>query len=263
MTRVRGSFRPPEAIGLDLDNTLVQGTDYRYHAPRWRYAVEKAIGLADPEFRGLSAEQWAALKEQCFGRPQVESVQTLLKLLNTAFGVTSSAESLTASAMEALQGMEPACGELTQGVVTFLLDMRRAGVRLGVATSSDGAFARWILERAGITSFIDAIVPADHPNLRGRYKPGPGPWQELWRELQVTNSGRVVVVEDNQDALLGAMASHRRVAGVIIAPQGRTEPLNRQAPGAPGGAGRILYRRDFSGLADEVLRKERRTIHED
>jgi beta-phosphoglucomutase-like phosphatase (HAD superfamily) len=165
---------------------------------------------------------------------------------------------LTASALEALQGLEPTRSELTGGVETFLHDVRGAGIRIGVATSSDGSFARWILERLAISSFIDAIVPADHPNLRGRYKPGPGPWQELWRELHVTNANRVVVVEDRQDALLGAMASHGSVSGVIIVPQGRTELGNGQLTGVSRGSGRILYRKDFFGLAHDVLAGGRR-----
>jgi beta-phosphoglucomutase-like phosphatase (HAD superfamily) len=258
MNREISAFCLPRAIGLDLDNTLVQGTDKRYHAPRWRQAIERAIRLTKPGFCALTNEQWKMIEAHSFGQPQVEAVQAIASPLGAEFGVAIKPEVLTAFAAEALQSMKPTGSELTKGFASFLFKVKAAGVRLGVATSSDSAFANWMLRRVGIASFIGSVVGADHPNIEGRYKPGPGPWEELGGALEVGDTDTVLVIEDSSAALLGAMASHSNVFGVLIAAKAETKVAIRQVFAASESNQRILCRPDFHGLAERLVTKAQR-----
>ncbi|HLU68527.1 MAG TPA: trehalose-phosphatase [Kofleriaceae bacterium] len=95
--------------------------------------------------------------------------------------------------------------EVDHGAVRFARDLRAAGVRVGLASSSRNAGL--LLRRAGLASLfearVDGVVSAD---LRLRGKPAPDIFAECARRLGVTDLARALVIEDASSGVAAARA---------------------------------------------------------
>lgn len=89
---------------------------------------------------------------------------------------------------------------LLPGVMTYLDDAARLGVRVGVASSSSRAWVVGHLERLGVADRFDVIMTADEVE---RVKPAPDLYQAAVAALGV-RPVRAVALEDAPNGLLAA-----------------------------------------------------------
>ncbi len=90
---------------------------------------------------------------------------------------------------------------LNEGVLNFLTQIKRSGIKLAVATSSSPAMAKTLLERCGIISFFDAVVTTSEA---GKSKPGPEVYLLAARKI-VVNPFNCLVFEDSPNGLSAAI----------------------------------------------------------
>ena len=90
---------------------------------------------------------------------------------------------------------------LNEGVLNFLTQIKRSGIKLAVATSSSPAMAKTLLERCGIISFFDAVVTTSEA---GKSKPGPEVYLLAARKIDV-NPFNCLVFEDSPNGLSAAI----------------------------------------------------------
>jgi phosphoglycolate phosphatase len=83
------------------------------------------------------------------------------------------------------------------GVLEGLGSMRRASLRLACVTNKSSRFTLPLLEKRGLTPFLDAIVTADQV---GKRKPDPEPFLEACRLLGVAPREAVVIGDSENDA---------------------------------------------------------------
>ena len=89
---------------------------------------------------------------------------------------------------------------LNEGVLNLLGELKTAGIKLAVATSSSPSIARVVLNRCGIESVFDAIVTTQEA---GKSKPAPDVYLEAARRIGVVPSN-CLVFEDSPNGMKAA-----------------------------------------------------------
>ena len=92
---------------------------------------------------------------------------------------------------------------LNEGVLNLLGELKSAGLKLAVATSSSPAIARVVLDRCGITSVFDAVVTTQEA---GKSKPAPDVYLTASRLIGVVPSN-CLVFEDSPNGMNAAKNS--------------------------------------------------------
>jgi len=96
------------------------------------------------------------------------------------------------------------------GVIEFILDLRRNGVRLGIATSSWPTKVSNILRTFGISDAFAALVTRDDVAAG---KPHPATYTTMSRILKV-KAGSMLVFEDSPSGVASAVAAGATCIGV-------------------------------------------------
>ena len=125
------------------------------------------------------------------------------------------------------RALSAGCMDAYPGSVAWVRDLRDAGIRTAVVSSSTNATA--VLRAAGIHAHFDAIVDGrDVERLGLSGKPSPDGFLEAARRLAVAPS-RAVVVED---ALAGVAAGRAGGFGLVIGVARSAAPAELRCAGA-------------------------------
>ncbi|MFB0629850.1 HAD family hydrolase [Streptomyces sp. AB3(2024)] len=212
---------PHDAVIFDLDGTLVDSVRPDF----------LACGALFAEYgQRLHREFWA--REVC-GRP--EGYPALFALLRGLCGAAAPDDAALRQRLGQLWEvhMTPDLVRLLPGVPEALERARAAGLRLAVASSSDGDWVRRWLRHYGLGRHFDAVVTGDDVTRR---KPDPEAYLTAAAALGA-DPGRCLAVEDS---LTGVAAARAAGMTVVAVPTALTRGLDH------GAADRILP--DLSAL---------------
>lgn len=198
------------AVIFDLDGVLTDTAELHYRS--WQ-AIADALGLpfdraANEHLRGLSRE---------------ESLARVLGPRASGFADSRKAD-LTRKKNEIylslVARMTPA--DLFDGAADLLRDLRSAGARLAIASSSRNA--QIVVQRLGIAACFDVIVDGNDAPLS---KPDPQVFL-LAAERLSARPEDCVVIEDAASGIAAAQAANMRVIG--IGPAERVGAADRVVP---------------------------------
>ena len=92
---------------------------------------------------------------------------------------------------------------LNEGLISLLGEIKSAGLKLAVATSSSPKIANILLNKCGIASFFDAIVTTSEA---GKSKPSPDVYLLAAQKIGVSPEN-CIVFEDSPNGLLAAKSA--------------------------------------------------------
>ncbi len=191
------STRPSlEACIFDLDGVLVDTA--KYHFLAWRHLANEL---------GFDFDEEANEKLKGVGR--MESLEIILSwggIDLTEEQKQSWAERKNGWYLELVEGMDPS--EILEGVMDFLEDLKKNGIRIGIASSSKNAAT--ILEKIGLSGHFETLVDG---NGLARTKPDPLIFLTCAQALGV-DPGHAVVFEDAQSGIDAALAGGFWAVGV-------------------------------------------------
>lgn len=193
-----------QACIFDLDGVLVDTA--RYHFLAWRRLANE-----------LGFDFTEADNERLKGVSRMKSLDIILEL----GGVAMSEQEKAAGAARKNDWYLSYVGEMTPaeilpGVLAFLEDLQRQGIRIALGSASKNA--RTILERVGLTAFFDAIVDGTMVHLA---KPDPEVFLKGAGLLGLAPGGCIVF----EDAQAGVEAARR--AGMYVIGIGEPDILNQ------------------------------------
>ncbi|MGK5642054.1 HAD family hydrolase [Streptomyces sp. URMC 126] len=199
-----------DAVIFDLDGTLVDSVRPDFLACEALFAE---YGVPLP--RAL----WA--REVC-GRP--EGYPRLFARLRDRYGGGAPDDALLRRRLAAHWDvfMTPDHVRLLPGLPHVLEQARAAGLRLGVASSSDGPWVRRWLRHYGLDRYVDAVVTGDDVPRR---KPAPDAYLAAAAALGAAPA-RCVAVEDS---LTGVTAARAAGMTVVAVPTALTRDLDHTA----------------------------------
>lgn len=191
------STRPSfEACIFDLDGVLVDTA--RYHFLAWRRLANEL---------GFDFDEEANEKLKGVGR--MESLEIILSW----GGISLTEEEKQSWAgrkngwyLELVEGMDPT--EILEGVMDFLDDLKRNGIRVGIASSSKNAAT--ILKKIGLSGHFETLVDG---NGLARTKPDPLIFLTCAQALGVAPR-HSIVFEDAQSGIDAALAGGFWAVGV-------------------------------------------------
>jgi beta-phosphoglucomutase len=188
--------QPPRAVIFDLDGVLTDTADLHYRS--WVTLAGELGILFDrcdyDALRGLSRER----SLEIFLGPTAERYSPSQK--------AELAERKNRYYLALVDGLSPR--DAFVGVPELLRELRQAGLRLAVASSSRNAGV--VLERLGLVDAFDAIVDG---NAAPRSKPDPQVFLVAAERLDVAPE-YCVAVEDAESGVAAAIAAGMIVIGV-------------------------------------------------
>jgi len=181
-------MRKPEAVIFDMDGVLIDSEPIHYEIEN-RLFDQLGIAVSDDVHRnylGTSAEfMYADLKSR-FGLSA--SISELME-----FG-----ESFTCDYFRQLQVLN-----VNEGVLSLLKELKLAGMKLAVATSSSTEVAKILLDRCEITAYFDAIVTTSEA---GKSKPAPDVYLLAAQKIGIAPFN-CIVFEDSPNGLSAAKSA--------------------------------------------------------
>ena len=198
--------RPLEAVLFDLDGTL----------------LDTAADIAAALNRAIGEQGWAPVGEDQVRRMIGRGAPTLVTRAAAAQGRSLSAE-VHAAVVErffhhygALQDDQSFTARPFEGADRTLRRLHEAGLRLAVVTNKQQRFATGLLQRLGLSGWVDLVVGGDSCERR---KPDPQPLLYACETLHV-GPDRALMVGDSVNDVLAA-----RAAGipVVCVPHGYNE----------------------------------------
>ncbi len=203
-----------QAVLFDLDGTLLDTAG----------AISAALNqaLAEQRLGALAAEQVRAM----IGRGGPILIARALERLGVAMDEAGRAALLQRYFLhyERIESGAEDSARVYPGVAECLAALRRLGLRLAVVTNKQRQFAIGLLQRLGLSEWIQVLIGGDSCERR---KPDPQPLQYACESLQV-ESARALMVGDSINDVLAA-----RAAGlpVVCVPYGYNEGADpRQLP---------------------------------
>ncbi len=200
-----------KACIFDLDGVIVDTAKYHYLA--WN-RLAKDLGF----------EFLPEHNERLKGVSRVRSLEILLEVGGLTFSDAEKEQMATLKNewyLEFIHKMTP--DEILPGVLTFLSELRNAGIKIALGSASKNA--PLILQQVKITQFFDAVIDG---NKVSKAKPDPEVFLNAAKELGVDPS-LCVVFEDAEAGVEAALNGNMRCIGV-----GSPEVLNRANLVIPG-----------------------------
>ena len=134
-----------KAAIFDMDGTLIDSLIF------WNY-LWKTLGekyLDDPGFRPDETTDW-----EC----RTVTMAQAMELVHQRFHVGSSGEEVAQFATQLLETFYREVVEAKPGAVAFLQHLKERGVKMAVATASDGKLVQLAMERCGLKPYLDMVV---------------------------------------------------------------------------------------------------------
>ena len=181
-------MRKPEAVIFDMDGVLVDSEPIHIEIEKKLFEklgiiVEEAVHHS---YMGASNEYMYADIKSGFDLQQ--TVEQLVEM----------DESFRCEYFKQL-----AIIPLNEGVINLLQEIKSAGLKLAVATSSSPAIADIILKKCKIASFFDVVITTKEA---GKSKPAPEVYLHTARILGV-EPANCIVFEDSLNGLLAAKSA--------------------------------------------------------
>ena len=129
------------------------------------------------------------------------------------------------------------------GAVEFLDEMKRKGVRLGIATSNDRRIAQAALDARGLNAYFDSVCTSDEVSAG---KPAPDMYLKVAGDLQV-EPGDCLVFEDVPNGILAGKNAGMEVCAVDDAFSRKYEREKKRLAD--------YFIRDFYEIMDESYEK--------
>ena len=185
-----------KACIFDLDGVIVDTA--KYHFLAWKRLAEE-----------LGFEFKVEHNERLKGVSRVRSLEILLEVGGLSFSEKEKERMATLKNewyLEYILRMKP--DEILPGVLPFLSELRRAGVKIALGSASKNA--PLILQKVEITDYFDVIIDG---NKVSKAKPDPEVFLKAAEELGV-NPGDCVVFEDAEAGVEAALNGNMRCIGV-------------------------------------------------
>ncbi len=134
-----------KAAIFDMDGTLINSLIFWDHL--WKTMGEKYLG--DPSFRPDDTTD-----REC----RTLTVDKAMDLVYERFGIGSSGKELTDLAVELIIVFYREVVEAKPGALEFLQYLKEKGVKMAVATASNGDLVQLAMERCGLKPYLDMVV---------------------------------------------------------------------------------------------------------
>jgi HAD superfamily hydrolase (TIGR01509 family) len=203
-----------QALLFDLDGTLAE-TD-SLHLPTWVDVLHPYGIEVDEEF----------YRERISGRSNSKIVEDLLPALSTEEG-RRLADAKEASFRERAGELEP-----LPGLLDFLREGQRSGLRLVLVTNAPEANVEAILLALELKEFFDEVVLSDEV---GPVKPDPAPYRAALDRLNVLPE-EALAFEDSTSGIASAVGAGIPTVGIA----------STQTPETLEGAGAFMVAEDFT-----------------
>jgi HAD superfamily hydrolase (TIGR01509 family) len=181
------------AILFDMDGVLMDSEPLHLRATQ--------LTLGD------RAQSFTARDNQAFIGATDPEVFRALRIL---FDLAPPTAELVSRKREHLIALVRAEGRRLPGVPEVPIQLRRAGLRLGLVSASARSVIDAVLEAVGLSGSFDTVVSGDEV---ARGKPAPDGYLMAARRL-ATDPERCFVVEDSRNGVLAAKAAGMTVAAV-------------------------------------------------
>ena len=134
-----------KAAIFDMDGTLINSLIFWDHL--WKNVGEKYLN--DPSFRPDDTTD-----REC----RTLTIDKAMELVHERFGIASSGKELTDLAIELIIVFYREVVEPKPGAVEFLQYLKAQGVKMAVATASNGDLVQLAMERCGLKPYLDMVV---------------------------------------------------------------------------------------------------------
>ncbi len=206
------------AAVFDLDGVVTFTA--RVHAAAWKQLFDEYLGSipGSTPFRPFTPEDYRLYVD---GRLRYNGVERFLRSRGISLPDGTPSDSPSANTICGLGNrkdlifrsqVERMGVEVDDGAIRLIRDLRKEGVRIGVASSSKNATL--VLERAGLRSLFQAQVDGVvSEQLKLRSKPHPDIFLYCLSLLAVSDPARATVFED---AVAGVQAGQAGDFGLVI-----------------------------------------------
>ena len=158
----------------------------------------------------LLAEYGAAYRGECHREVLGVSYPIAVEFFKKKFGITAPTNEMMKRRGEIATKFFADRVDLFPSTKEVLEQLRRANLKLGLATSSVSASARPFLDRHRIRKFFDVIITGDEIE---RGKPDPDIYLRTAEKLGVA-ANECLVIEDSLSGIAAAKAAKMRVAAI-------------------------------------------------
>lgn len=194
--------KPPFAVIFDMDGVLVDSVDINKESFR-RAALQKGIVLVK---KGGSSHSGHSLRDQ-------------IALWKRDLGIDVGDHDAFAEEARKIQMDLLGDAKADEALVPLLKELEKAGIPIGVGTSSLKRRAEDILKLLGIREFFSAVVTAEDVEL---HKPNPDIFLETASRLGV-QSGRCIVIEDAASGIEAAKRGGMKAIGFLTTRNSRED----------------------------------------
>lgn len=170
-----------EPLHFEVDKRTTEhfGLDVTYEQ------LERYVGMTNPEM-------WASLRDE--------------------YGLAASVEEIISYQMALkIEGLQAMSNDPIDGIRELLGELRHAGIRVALASSSPTVFIREVLSKFSITHMFSCIVSGEEVECG---KPAPDVFLQAAKLLEVSPE-QCIVLEDSRNGVLAAKSAGMRCIGYL------------------------------------------------
>lgn len=182
------NMRKPEAVIFDMDGVLIDSEPIHVE-------IEKKL------YANLGIEVTEAVHRSFMGASNdfmYTDLRSRFKLTDSVSELMKQDELYRSEYFRLLETIP-----VNDGVISLLSEIKSAGLKLAVATSSSPEIVNILLNKCGIASFFDAIVTTSEA---GKSKPSPDVYLLAAKKIDVSPDN-CIVFEDSPNGLLAAKSA--------------------------------------------------------